>query len=120
MPPPPSPSASAEEQAATVASASIGLAATSNVSFQDAPTVESMELDYTNGTLVPTELCLEMTSPVIPGPLEMTVVTNIATSIICEAETSSSSDTANAVSECLADIMNSKEAISSQMDEHVG
>ncbi|KAG5338528.1 hypothetical protein C0989_007181, partial [Termitomyces sp. Mn162] len=43
---PPSTSSSVEEQAATVVSASIGLTATSDVSSQDTPTEESMELDY--------------------------------------------------------------------------
>ncbi|KAG5335118.1 hypothetical protein C0989_002373 [Termitomyces sp. Mn162] len=120
MAPPPSTPSSAEKQAATVASASTGLAATSNASSQDTPTKESMELDYTDRTSVPIQPHLETTSPVIPGPSETMVVTNIAIPIVPEAGTSSSSDMANAVSECWVDIMGSKEAASLQMDECAG
>ncbi|KAH0578477.1 hypothetical protein H2248_003623 [Termitomyces sp. 'cryptogamus'] len=70
--------------AASMVSATPGLAEISGASSQNAPTKESMKLDYTNRTLVPMEPYLKTLSPVIPGPSETKVVTTIATCVIPE------------------------------------
>ncbi|KAG5351949.1 hypothetical protein C0989_004401 [Termitomyces sp. Mn162] len=89
----------------------------SSVSSQDAPTEESMELDYADNSLAPTNPQLAMTPQVIPSPSDAAIVTNIATPTAPEAGSSGSIDTANAVSECWADIMSNEEVAASKMDE---
>ncbi|KAG5719174.1 hypothetical protein E4T56_gene11829 [Termitomyces sp. T112] len=83
----------------------------------DAPSEESMELDYANNLAVRTSVQPVTSSPVVPSPSDAAVATNIATLAAPETVSNGSSDTANAVSECWADIMSNKEAVASKMDE---
>ncbi|KAG5337935.1 hypothetical protein C0989_008635 [Termitomyces sp. Mn162] len=100
-----------------VATATTDPATSSTASSKDAPTEESMKLDYANNSLVPTNPCPEMTSQVVPSPSDVTVVTNVATPAIPEAGPSGSSDIANAVLECWVDIVSNEEVAALKMDE---
>ncbi|KAG5352086.1 hypothetical protein C0989_003885 [Termitomyces sp. Mn162] len=102
-----------------VVEATSGPSANPVTSSEDVATEESMELDYVNEPYAPTNASPEMPDPVIPSPLDTSVATNIATPIAPKAGTSSSSDTTNVVLEHWANIVSSKEASSSQMDEQV-
>ncbi|KNZ79062.1 hypothetical protein J132_04762 [Termitomyces sp. J132] len=101
----------------SVALATTNPATSSGASSDDAPSEESMELDYANNLAVPTSVQPVTTSPVVPSPSDADVATNIATLAAPETVSNGSSDTANAVSECWADIMSNKEAAASKMDE---
>ncbi|KAG5349429.1 hypothetical protein C0989_003973 [Termitomyces sp. Mn162] len=98
--PPPSAAPTEERPSLSVASASTDPAASSIASSQDAPIEEFMELDYTDDSLAPTNVHPETTPQVVPSPSDAAIATNTATLAIPEAEPSSSSDMANAVSEC--------------------
>ncbi|KAG5333927.1 hypothetical protein C0989_004638 [Termitomyces sp. Mn162] len=88
-------------------------AMSSIASSQDTPTDKSMELDYANDSLAPTNSHPATIPQVIPSPLDVTIATNIATLATFEAGSSGSNDMANTVSECWADIMSNKEAVAS-------
>ncbi|KAG5351688.1 hypothetical protein C0989_005282 [Termitomyces sp. Mn162] len=92
----------------SVALSTTNHATSSSVSSQNAPTEESMEQDYTNDSLAPTNAQPVMTTQVIPSPSDAAIATNIATPSAPKARSSGSSDTANTVSECWADIMSNK------------
>ncbi|KAG5327922.1 hypothetical protein C0989_010975, partial [Termitomyces sp. Mn162] len=86
----------------------------------DAPLEESMELDYANNSLVPTNPSPEMAPQVIPSPSDTAVATNVAIPAVPKAGPSGSSDMANAVLEHWEGIMSNEEAVASKMDEWVG
>ncbi|KAG5337025.1 hypothetical protein C0989_011127 [Termitomyces sp. Mn162] len=118
--PPPSAAPTKEGPSSSVALATTNLAASSIASSQDVPTEESMELDYADNFLVPTNPHPETTPQVVPSPLDMAIVNNIATPAIPEAGPSGSIDTANAVLEHWVDIMSNEAAAALRMDEQVG
>ncbi|KAG5340200.1 hypothetical protein C0989_002602 [Termitomyces sp. Mn162] len=91
----------------------------SAASSQDAPMEESMELDYANDSLALTNPYPETTPQVVLSPLDAAIATNVANLAIPEARLSGSSDTANAVLECWADIVSNKKAAALKMNEWV-
>ncbi|KAG5338969.1 hypothetical protein C0989_005468 [Termitomyces sp. Mn162] len=84
----------------SVAMATTDCTTSSGASSQNAPTEESMELDYTDDSVVPTNPQPEVTPPVIPSPLDAAVTTNVATPAAPEAGSSGSIDMANTILEC--------------------
>ncbi|KAG5338613.1 hypothetical protein C0989_006812 [Termitomyces sp. Mn162] len=92
----------------------------SGASSDNAPLEKSMELDYVNDLAVPMPIQPATTPQVIHSSMEVAVATNVATPTTSEAGTSSSSDMANAISECWANIMSNKEVEASKMDEQAG
>ncbi|KAG5335748.1 hypothetical protein C0989_000471 [Termitomyces sp. Mn162] len=86
-------------------------------SSDDAPSEKSMELDYIDDSTVPMPIQPAMTLQVVPSFMEAAVATKVASPTTPEAGTSSSSKTANAVSEHWADIVSNEEAEASKMDE---
>ncbi|KAG5348982.1 hypothetical protein C0989_006726 [Termitomyces sp. Mn162] len=92
----------------------------SGASSDDSPPEKSMELDYANDSMVLTPIQLATTLQIVPSSMEVAVATNVATPTAPEARTSGSSDTANTVLECWADIMSNKEAEALKMDEQAG
>ncbi|KAG5335513.1 hypothetical protein C0989_001189 [Termitomyces sp. Mn162] len=101
----------------SVALATTNLASSSGASFEDAPSEESMELDYINDSVLTMDAQPAMTPQVISSPTEAVVTTNITTPTAPEAGASGSSDMANTVSEHWADIVSSKEVAALKMDE---
>ncbi|KAG5351551.1 hypothetical protein C0989_005992 [Termitomyces sp. Mn162] len=101
----------------SVAATTTNPALSSSVSSEDAPAEESMELDYVDNSALTINAQLAMTPQVVSSLTEVVVATNVTTPTAPEAGTSGSSDTANAVLEHWADIMSSKEAEASKMDE---
>ncbi|KAG5353042.1 hypothetical protein C0989_010848 [Termitomyces sp. Mn162] len=89
----------------------------SGASSEDAPTEESLELDYANDSALTTPVQLATTPQVVPSPMEVVVATNIATPTTPEAGSSGPSDMANAVLEHWVDIVSNKEAEALKMDE---
>ncbi|KAG5337585.1 hypothetical protein C0989_009270 [Termitomyces sp. Mn162] len=89
----------------------------SSMSSDDAPSEKSMELDYVNDSMMPIPIQPVMTPQVVPSSMEVAVATNIATPTTPEARTSGSSNMANTVLECWADIMSNEEAEASKMDK---
>ncbi|KAG5350581.1 hypothetical protein C0989_010283 [Termitomyces sp. Mn162] len=83
----------------SVALATTNPALSSGAFSEDAPSEESMELDYINNSALTTDAQLAMTSQVVPSPMEAVVATNITTPTAPEAKTSGSSNTVNAVLE---------------------
>ncbi|KAG5334674.1 hypothetical protein C0989_003182 [Termitomyces sp. Mn162] len=120
MVPPPIAVPTEEGPSLSVASATTNPAASSITSSQNAPTEESIKLDYANNSLVPTNFHLTMTPQVVPSPSDVAIVTNAATLATPEAESSGSIDMANATLKCWADIMSNKEAAALKMDEQAG
>ncbi|KAG5719738.1 hypothetical protein E4T56_gene18556 [Termitomyces sp. T112] len=84
---------------APVVLATPSLTATSSASSKNASLEEFMELDDTNSASVLTGVCLKTTSTIVSGPLDTTIVTNIATTVVPKAGISSSSGMANTISE---------------------
>ncbi|KAG5718377.1 hypothetical protein E4T56_gene8308 [Termitomyces sp. T112] len=117
---PPSAAPTEEGPSSSVVLATTNPATSSSASSQDAPTEKSMELDYTNNSLAPTNLHPEMTPQVIPSPSKVAVVTNIATLAAPEAGSSGSINMANAVLECWADIVSSEEVVALKMLKQAG
>ncbi|KAG5336293.1 hypothetical protein C0989_012266 [Termitomyces sp. Mn162] len=107
---PPVSAAPTEGPSLLVAAATIDLATSSGASLQNAPIEESMELDYADNSAALTNLQPEVTSLVVPSPLDAVVATNVATPITLEAGSSGSIDMANAVLECWVDIMSNEKA----------
>ncbi|KAG5352521.1 hypothetical protein C0989_001955 [Termitomyces sp. Mn162] len=103
-----------------VAVTTTNLASSSGASSEDAPAEESIELDYVNHSALTMDAQPAMTPQVILSLMEAVVATNVATLTAPEARTSGSSDMANAVSECWADIVSSKEAEASKMEKQAG
>ncbi|KAG5338670.1 hypothetical protein C0989_006675 [Termitomyces sp. Mn162] len=87
---------------------------------EDAPTEESMELDYADNSVLATLVQPAMTPQVVLSPIEAVVVTNITASTTPEAGSSGSSDMADTVLECWVDIMRNEEAGALKMDEQAG
>ncbi|KAG5349984.1 hypothetical protein C0989_000882 [Termitomyces sp. Mn162] len=101
----------------SMALATTNPATSSGVSSEDAPSEESMELDYIDNSAL-TMSVQPVTAPlVISSPTYAVVATNVATPIAPEAGSSGSSDTANAVLEHWVDIMSNKEAAALKMNE---
>ncbi|KAG5342373.1 hypothetical protein C0989_002846 [Termitomyces sp. Mn162] len=117
---PPSAAPTEEGPSSSVVLATTNPATSSSASSQDAPTEKSIELDYTNNSLAPTNLHPEMTPQVIPSPSKVAVVTNIATLAAPEAGSSGSINMANAVLECWADIVSSEEVVALKMLKQAG
>ncbi|KAG5351360.1 hypothetical protein C0989_006876 [Termitomyces sp. Mn162] len=117
MDPPASAAPTKEGPSLSVASATTNPATSSGASSQDAPTEESMKLDYTNNSSVLTNSQLATTPQVVSSSSDAAIATNIATLTAPEAGSSGSIDTANTVSECLADIVSNKEVEALKMDE---
>ncbi|KAG5335159.1 hypothetical protein C0989_002090 [Termitomyces sp. Mn162] len=88
-------------------------ATSSGASSEDAPSEESMKLDYVNNSLLTTSVQPVMTPLVILSPMDAVVATNVATPSVSEAGFSGPSNMANAVLECWADIMSNEEAVAS-------
>ncbi|KAG5350374.1 hypothetical protein C0989_011314 [Termitomyces sp. Mn162] len=106
-----------EEPLSSVALATTNPATSSGISSEDAPSEESMELDYINDSVLTTSIQPAMASLVVLSPTDTAVVTNVATPTASEAGSSGPSNTANAVLKCWADIVRNKEAAASKMDE---
>ncbi|KAG5336744.1 hypothetical protein C0989_011967 [Termitomyces sp. Mn162] len=115
---PPASAAPTEEGCSlSVASATTNPATSSSVSSQDTPVEKSMELDYANDSLAPTNPQLSITPPVIPSPSDAAIVTNVATPTAPEAGSSGSIDMTNAVLEHWAHIISNERAAASRMDK---
>ncbi|KAG5330269.1 hypothetical protein C0989_009033, partial [Termitomyces sp. Mn162] len=112
-------SAAPTEEGPSLLATSIPLSS-SSASSEDALSENSMDLNYADNSMLTTPVQLAMTPQVIPSPMEVVVATNIATLTASEAGSSGSSDMANAVLECWADIGSNKEAEASKMDEQAG
>ncbi|KNZ77541.1 hypothetical protein J132_05166 [Termitomyces sp. J132] len=78
MDPPVSAAPTKEGLSLSVATAATNPATSSGASSQNAPTKESMELDYAK-SLVPTNPQPEATPPVILSPSDVAIATNVAT-----------------------------------------
>ncbi|KAG5353270.1 hypothetical protein C0989_008776 [Termitomyces sp. Mn162] len=89
----------------SVALATTDSAMSSSASSQNAPAEESMELDYTNNSLAPTNSQPVMTPQAVPSPSDAAIVINVATPTAPEVGSSGSIDMANTVSNCWVDIM---------------
>ncbi|KAG5349044.1 hypothetical protein C0989_006418 [Termitomyces sp. Mn162] len=118
MDPPMSAAPTEEGPSLSVALATTNPAMSSGASLQNAPTEESMELDYANDSLAPMNPQPVMTPQVILSLSDAAVAANVTTPTAPEARSSGSIDMANAVSECWADIVSNEEAEASKMDEH--
>ncbi|KAG5716508.1 hypothetical protein E4T56_gene16171 [Termitomyces sp. T112] len=104
----------------SVAATTTNSALSSGASLENAPAEESMEFNYVDDSALTMNAQPVTTPPVVPSPREVVVVTNITTPTAPEAGTSGSSDTANAVLECWADIVSSKEVEASKMGKQAG
>ncbi|KAG5725031.1 hypothetical protein E4T56_gene12418 [Termitomyces sp. T112] len=113
-------SGSTQTNAAPTETVPSSLAEATSPSQSAAPVASSQDLDNHDKSSALTSASSEMTNPIIAGPSDVAVATDITTLIAPEARTSSSGDTTNIVVKHWADIVSNKEVSSLQMDKWAG